>query len=79
MCGDEDRGYLNEGVGKTCVYSSRSDAVEDARWLNETAKKHKRDTVYEAVVYKDDDPETVAPRKKEPKKAEEEGLEAFFG
>jgi hypothetical protein len=54
--GDEDRGLLNEGVGKPCIYDSRAKAQEDADWLNNVVTKiTKTETEYKVEVYKDEE------------------------
>ena len=53
--GDEDRGLLNEGIGRTCLYDSRSKAQEDADFLNGMATKvTKTGTEYKVEVYRDE-------------------------
>lgn len=76
---DKDPGLLNEGIGRTCVYEKRDDAVRDAKWLTDFAKARKSGTVYEVVVHaegKEGGGET-AKRKKE-KQPVPMGLDAFL-
>jgi hypothetical protein len=55
MKGSEDRGLLNEGLGRPCLYPSRAQAQEDADWLNDVAKKvTKTETEYKVEVYRDE-------------------------
>ena len=52
----DDRGLLNEGVGKPCIYDSRAKAQEDADWLNDVATKvTKTGTEYKVEIYKDEE------------------------
>lgn len=55
MNGKDDRGLLNEGVGRPCLYPSRAQAQEDADWLNSMAARiTKTGTEYKVEVYRDE-------------------------
>jgi len=54
--GEEDRGLLNEGLGKPCLYPSKAQAQEDADWLNNVATKiTKTGTEYKVEVFRNDE------------------------